>query len=84
MDQVVGGCHVLAELLLQAEEAQGRGGVGVSLGQATAGRRRHSRAERGLCSRRQRGWGLFLQAGCRCLFTPQKGLGSSMGLSCGG
>lgn len=62
MDQVVGGCHVLAELLLQAEQAQGRGGVGVSLSQATAGRRRHSRAERGLCSRRQRGWGLFLQA----------------------
>jgi len=37
MDQVVGGCHVLTELLLQAEEAQGRGGVGVSLSQATAG-----------------------------------------------
>lgn len=37
MDQVVGGCHVLAELLLQAEEAQRGGGVGVSLSQATAG-----------------------------------------------
>lgn len=59
MHQVVGGCHVLAELLLQAEEAQGRGGVGVSLSQATAGGRRHGRTERGLCSRRQRGWGVI-------------------------
>ena len=36
MDQVVGGGHVLAELLLQAEEAERGGGVGVTLGQATA------------------------------------------------
>lgn len=41
--QVVGGSHVLAELLLQTEEAERRGGVRVALrersaaGQATAG-----------------------------------------------
>lgn len=41
---VVGGSHVLAELLLQAEEAERGGGVGVALGDPTAdttGRGRH-------------------------------------------
>lgn len=43
MHQVVGGSHVLAELLLQTEEAERGGGVRVALrersaaGQATAG-----------------------------------------------
>lgn len=34
--QVVGGRHVLAELLLQAEEAERRGGVRVALGEGSA------------------------------------------------
>lgn len=36
MHQVVGGGHVLAELLLQAEEAQGGRGVRVALGEPAA------------------------------------------------
>lgn len=52
MHHVVGGGHVLAELLLQAEEAQGGGGIRVALGEPTAdsaGGGDGRRAEWGVC-----------------------------------
>lgn len=49
MHQVVSGGHVLPKLLLQPEEAEGRRGVGVALGQTaghTAGGRQGGGAQR--------------------------------------
>lgn len=60
MHQVVGGGHVLAELLLQAEEAQWGRGVGVALGEAAAhpaGGGDGGRAEGRVCGMKEEGRG---------------------------
>lgn len=49
MDQVIGSCHVLAELLLKAEEAERRRRIGMCLRHAAAGGCGGSSADRGIC-----------------------------------
>ena len=64
MHQVAGGSHVLAELLLQTEEAQRGGGVGVGGAQEAGpgGCRRQGQAARGVCKQRIKNRGLRTRA----------------------